>query len=295
MATEKQVIGAASGREIERFKNYFDGSGGDTGFISVNDIIVQKGFNSRNFKLPENRAHLDSLKVEIAAYGGVHTPIKVKFDHETKQVILVDGESRYLAVKELNAEAGEEKYLMLATAAPKSKVGTEADMLELSLSANTGKPFSQWEVGTAYEKLTVAGRSVETIAKRFAKSERYVRDAIDLAPAPDAIKIALSNGEITVAVALKALRKDGGKAVETIAKAVTEQKAKGGGKVKAGYVKRAQITKVPNDFLARLHKHFSSQYDFAGDNKAQKLIAELEGYLPADKAAGQASKQLENF
>lgn len=288
-AIETPVIGAASGREITRFKNYFEGTGGDTGYIAVEDIYVQPGFNARNFALPENRAHLDALKADIVAYGGIHTPIKVAFDPGSKAVELVDGESRYRAVKELNAEG--HSFLILATAAPRSKVTDPIERVILSLSANTGKPFAQWEVGSAYEKLQLAGWSIATIAQRFNKSERYVRDAIDLAPAPEDIKVALSKGEITVAVALKAIRRNGSQASTVISQAVATAKANGTGKVVAGYVKRAEVTKVPNDLLRKLHATLS-QYS---DKPLAKLAEELAEFLPGDKAQGKAAKELDTF
>jgi ParB-like chromosome segregation protein Spo0J len=291
MATIDTVIGTASGREIERFKNYFDGSGGDTGFISVNDIYVMPGFNARNFNLPENRKHLDNLKVQIAAHGGTHTPIKVAFDNGTKRVELIGGESRYRAVKELNAEAGEEKYLILAMAVARSKVATAADRTELSLSDNSGKPFSQWEVGSDYEKLVTAGRSIEYIAKRFNISDRYVRDAIDLVPAADEIKVALSNGDITVAVALKAIRNKGSQAAAVIQQQITAAKASGTGKVVAQYTKRAQVTKVPNELILDLHKTLNKY----GDKTLVKLAQRLEEFLPIDRSQGNAAKDLDTF
>jgi hypothetical protein len=288
--TEGVVIGAASNRVIERFKNYFDGSGSDTGFISVNDIVIVPGFNSRNFNLPENRAHLDDLKAKIVAYGGIHTPIKVAFDNGTKTVELIGGECRYRAVKELNEEAGEEKYLILAASVPRSKVQSEADRIELSLSDNSGKPFSQWEIGTDYEKLRVLGRGVAYIATKYNLSERYVRDAIDLADASDDIKIALSKGEITVAVALKAIRNSGSNAGQVIAAQVATAKAAGTGKVIAKYTKRTDVVKVPVELLKEVAKLFQ---DYELGN--QVLQAKIEALIPSNDTTGTAAKTLEEF
>lgn len=189
-------------------------------------IQVEKDHNPRDFKLPENRQHLDNLKTSIRAQG-VLQPLWVRWDAD--KVILVDGESRLRATVELIAEGVEIK-------AVPCKLVKAADVVErklLALTANSGKPLSKWEAGAAYRQLEGWGWSHAAIAMRTAVTERYVREAIELSLAPTEVKTMMSTGQVTERAALKTVREHGSAAVEILNVKLEEVKAEGKTVVKA--------------------------------------------------------------
>jgi hypothetical protein len=98
----------------------------------------------------------------------------------------------------------------------------------LALTANTGKPLSAWEVGTAYVRLVRFGWTPEKIAERMGQSVNFVNRAIELADAPDAVKQLLSTQAITPSLAIAELRRSGDSAAEVLQAKVQKTKAQGG-------------------------------------------------------------------
>jgi hypothetical protein len=67
-------------------------------------IDIEPGFNARDYTLPENRAHLDRLKLLIIEAGRVNDPICVRLNRETGRATVIDGECRLRATLELIAD-----------------------------------------------------------------------------------------------------------------------------------------------------------------------------------------------
>src|ERR1700678_2993643 len=67
-------------------------------------IDIEPGFNARDYTLPENRAHLDRLKLLLIAAGRVNDAITVRLNRETGRAVVIDGECRLRATLELIAE-----------------------------------------------------------------------------------------------------------------------------------------------------------------------------------------------
>jgi ParB family chromosome partitioning protein len=185
-------------------------------------IKVEKNHNPRDFTLPENREHLDNLKMSIREQGTLQ-PLLVRYDVGTQSAILVDGECRLRANMELIHEG------MEIPAVPTIQVqgGNEAERLMVALTANTGKPLSQWELGVSVRKLLAFGWTVEDVATKMGKSARYLNDAVQLSDTPQDVKRMLSEGSVTPALALSHARKSGDQAGVTLRKAVEEAKGKG--------------------------------------------------------------------
>lgn len=208
-------------QEITRLRDLKE-SARDQLMIDPRIIKTEKGHNPRDFTLPENREHLDSLKTSIAAMGTLQ-PLFIRYDPGTQSAILVDGECRLRANLELIKEGHEIKSV------PTIQVqgGNEAERLMVALTANTGKGFSQWELGTSVRKLQAFGWTVEDIATKMGKSVRFLNDAIQLSDTPQDVKRLLSEGSVTPALALSHARKSGDQAGVTLRKAMEEAKAKG--------------------------------------------------------------------
>lgn len=193
-------------------------------------IVVDPDFNYRDFRLPQNKEHVKDLKRLIKAANGVQQPLWVRFDPETKVPILVDGECRLRAVKELIAEGEEIKTVPCIQ---KSRL-SEADRIVMSLTANGSKPPSQWEVGGAYKRLQGYGWTIADIAAKVGQTEEYVKAAIELDEAEPSVKQLLSEAAVTPAHVRGVIKKHGDghrliieSAVQAARKAAQEkQKAK---------------------------------------------------------------------
>ena len=134
-------------------------------------IVISEGENPRDYTLPENREHIDRLKASILSQG-VQQPLWVRFDPVTGSAVLVDGECRLRSTMELIAEGNDIKAVPVIQK-PESD---EAGRLVMALTANTGKPLSKWEDGSAFQKLHNFGFEIADIAEKTAKEEIEIED-----------------------------------------------------------------------------------------------------------------------
>lgn len=195
-------------------------------YVDPKTIVVEEGFNARDFSQPGMAERLDGLAASITEVG-VLQPLWVRVD--AGKLILVDGETRLKATL-LAISRGAE---ILTIPAIKVVAGNVAERKLLSLTANTGKPLEKWEAGVAYKQLFGWGWSYESIAKRVGETPRYVGEAIELADTPAEVRAMMAKGEITPRLALKEIRDKGDKAVESLTWKVAEAKAEGKTQAKA--------------------------------------------------------------
>jgi ParB-like chromosome segregation protein Spo0J len=207
--------------EVNRLRGLKE-SARDQLMIDPRIIVIEDGHNPRNYDLPENRAHLDELKQSIRVNGTL-VPLLVRYDAGSKSAILVDGECRLRANLELIAEGAE------IAAVPTIQVsgGNEAERLLTSITANTGKPLSKWELGTAFERLYKFGWSEDQIAAKTGYRLSFIAEARELADAPMEIKQLLSARAVTPSLALDELRANGAAAVQTLQAIASERKRSG--------------------------------------------------------------------
>lgn len=195
----------------------------DTVRLSPQIISIETGHNPRDYRLPENRAHLDELKASIKA-NGVLVPLLVRFDVTTGIVYLVDGECRLTACLEL-IEAGTP---IDSVPTVQVKAGNEAERLIIAMTANTGKPLSKWESGGGFQRLIGYGWDEAKIAQRLGYSLRFIKEALELADAPEAVKHLLSEQAVTPSLALAELRtKPADEAIASMRQKVVEARANG--------------------------------------------------------------------
>ena len=203
--------------------------------LAPQTIRIEKNHNPRDYRLAENHAHLDELKLSIRE-NGVLVPLLVRFDPESKEAVLVDGECRLRAVLELIREGVE----IVAVPTVQVKGNDPANRLVIALTANTGKSLSKWESGTAFQRLVGYGWEIEAIASKLGFTERFVKEAIELADADDEVKKLLSERAVTPSLALYHLRKSGAGAARKLRDDV--EKAKASGKQTAARAKAAPVT-----------------------------------------------------
>ena len=199
-------------------------------------IIIDDGQNPRNYDLPENHAHLDALKRSIRENGTL-VPLLVRFDPAREACVLIDGECRLRANLELIAEGVE------IEAVPTIQVtgGDDAGRLLTAITANTGKPLSKWELGGAFQRLYNFGWAEVKIATKTGYAERFIREAMELADAPEEIKQLLSSQAVTPSLALAELRANGSAAVQNLQAAAVAAQSSG----KTGPAKRAKAPSQP--------------------------------------------------
>jgi ParB-like chromosome segregation protein Spo0J len=208
-------------KDINRFRDFFTTRKDLGGHMDPRLIRIEKGHNPRDYRLPENRAHLDSLKVSIGEVG-VRQPLLCRLDGG--QCVLVDGESRLTAVLELIKEGKE----ILTVPVMQVTAGNEADRIAIAVGANTGKPLSEWELGGAFARLRGFGWDDEKIARQFGITTQKVAKCVELADMPQDVKQLLSERAITPALAISTVRRKGTKAAsEELKEEVAKRKAKG--------------------------------------------------------------------
>lgn len=234
MATLAIVPDAATLKVATTLKQI--GTRRDYQMINPRLIDIEPGFNPRDYSLPENQEHVTKLAQSIGAEGLIQ-PLTVRLKRETGRATLVDGECRYRAILKLIDEGhpvfSETDSLIPCFPAPEGS-NNDGNRLLTAITANTGKPLSKWELGTAFQRLFNFGLSAERIASRTGFNERFINEAIELADAPQEVKELLSTQAITTGNALSVLRADPVNAVQTLQTKVAEHKAAG----KQGPVKR---------------------------------------------------------
>lgn len=214
-------VAQSTGKNVTRLRD-LRLSARDQFMLDPRIIIVEDGHNPRDYNIPENRAHLDDLKASIKENGTI-SPLWVRYDAERKAAVLVDGECRLRANLELIAEGIE------IEAVPCIQVpgGNEPDRLLLAVVANQNKPLSELELGGAFRKLFNFGWTIEKIAKKSGKSAAFINRSLELADAPQAVQEMVKQQDVTPALAISEVRKNGAAAVETLKKAANAAKAKG--------------------------------------------------------------------
>jgi ParB/RepB/Spo0J family partition protein len=260
-------------KEVNRLRD-LKTSARDQLMIDPRIILIDDSFNPRNYDLPENHAHLDALKRSIRENGTL-VPLLVRYDAERKAAVLIDGECRLRANLELIAEGVE------IDAVPTIQVtgGNEQDRLITAITANTGKPLSKWELGGAFQRLYNFGWTEEKIATKTGYAERFVREAIELADAPEEIKQLLSSQAVTPSLALSELRTNGAAAVETLKAAAVAAQSNGHKTAKRSKTPskqpsqpKAQPVETPasNDIPVELPVH-STGKSASGESDAHKV------------------------
>jgi ParB-like chromosome segregation protein Spo0J len=240
-------------------------------------IDIETDFNPRKYDNLGNRNHIDTLKRSISEIGLIQ-PLTVRFNAETGRATIVDGESRLRAIMELI----EEGHPILSEAdvpcfpAPKG-ANDEASRLLTAITANTGKPLYKWELGGAFQRLFDFGLSPEKIAARTGHTERFIREAIELADAPDEVKELLSAGSITTGNAISVLRAEPASAVHTLKTQVAAKVASGA----KGPVKRAKAPSAAKEES----KNVSNLVLYAAEEMAKALDRWTEDATPAAETA----------
>ena len=183
-------------------------------FLDPHKIEVEKGFNARDFSLPENIEHIKNLAESIAAVG-VLNPLVIRYVNS--KAILVDGESRLRAVKQAIRNGAEIKAVPVVTEA---KHISEEERIASLLSRNTGKPLTMLERGEVFARLKNFGWTDADIARKTGITGAHVSNIMTLHTAPAAVKALVVAGQIAPSQAVQTIRDHGTDAAKVLKEAV---------------------------------------------------------------------------
>ncbi len=132
------------------------------------------------------------------------------------RAVVVDGHCRLAAVKIAVAEGAEIKGVP-CTQEPKGT--SEADRTLSLMTANSGRSLQPLEEAAAVMRLISFGWSEAEIARKRGKSRQWVNNLLTLNAAPEPIRQAVINGEVSATQATKLTREGPLLAVEKLNKA----------------------------------------------------------------------------
>lgn len=200
-------------------------------------IMIEEGFNARDFELPENREHIDALKSSIKSVG-VKTPLTVRV--EADKVYLVDGECRLRAVSELISENFPIKTVPVLE---EDKHANEADRVAALVIRNSGKGLTMLEQGDVYRRLLAFGWTEKEISGHTGMTPMHIDNCLKLYSAPVEIKQEIKSGYVAASTVVQTIRREGTvEGAETIKTAVKEAKDAGKKKVSGSAVKASSKT-----------------------------------------------------
>lgn len=164
-------------------------------------IVIEQGWNARDFEDEDNVAHVASLAESIRAVG-VKEPLTVYM--RDGEPILTNGESRLRAVRMLQAEGVE---ILTVPVQTEPQHASEADRLASQILRNSGRPFSVLEQMQVYVRLLDYGMTESDIAVRAGVSVERVRQIVSLNQAPVATRKLVKQGRVSATTVQRVIAK----------------------------------------------------------------------------------------
>ena len=203
--------------------------------VSINDLCVKDGWNSRILDDPENVEHIDMLAKSIAEEG-VKQPLTVYM--EDGKLYIEDGHCRYFAAQKAISEYGASSDMLLPVRMG-DKDASEADRIFGQILRNSGKPLSPLEMATVFKRLVDLGWSDSDIARKAGVTRVYVGHLITLIEAPKEIIALVRAGLISATLAIETIKEYGDRAAELLKAAVALAIEKGKTRATKKHVKEA--------------------------------------------------------
>lgn len=189
-----------------------DAGSSDLWKIEPHKIKTLPGFQPRD-ESPEYLEHLKATKESIKANGFYpNKPLSIFVaTADGQQVIYVyDGHTRLRAVLEL-IEEGVQIDSVPAVAAPKGT--TMEDLWVSTVTMQSGKPLTPFEVGKRCKGMIDMGMDEKVICTRLGITKVYLNDLLQLVGAPKAIRDMVTAGQVSATQAVKELKAHGPQAV----------------------------------------------------------------------------------
>ena len=240
--------------------------------IDPRKIVVEQGFNGRDFDMAENQDHIESLKESIRERG-VLEPLTVRLK-DGNQVMLVGGECRLRAVLMLIQEG--EKILTVPCQSEDRNTSSEQRIVE-QVTRNSGKPFTPLETARLVQRLIHYGWGQGQIAKKLGKTASYVSHLLSVEGLPEAAKQMVRQGEVSAAQALSIVRSEGeSEGVAVLQDAVQESRSRG--KTARATPKRVKAVTEKRSGIGKKIGHSLSVL------QTEKVVAFLHWILSSEEA-----------
>lgn len=205
----------------------------DLYLIDPRVIVIEAGFNARDFTTPANIAHVEFLKTSIIEVG-LKEPLTVRLSDG--KVTLVGGESRLRAILKAIGEGHE---IMTVPCQADDRYTNDADRIAEIITRNSGNPLSPLEQASVVRRLIGFGWEQGKIAKKLSMSPSYVSHLLGLLTMPEEAQQMVRQGDVAAATASEAVRSHGdGAGVDVLREAVTEAKATGKKRASGSSVKK---------------------------------------------------------
>jgi len=223
VAAEKKIHGEEIGKETA-FK------------VAPHLVEVEPGFNR-----PISREKVDSFKTSMQN-GAIIPPIFVRVD--VGRIIMVDGEHRLIAAKELVAEGVQIEHLSAIQFR-----GDDADAIAHLITSAAGHGIDPLEQGRQYQKLLRLNWSEQKIADRVGYKVAHIRMCLSLAESNTDVKAHIEAGDISGTQAARLLKKHGSKTGAVIAEL---KEGQGGKKVTAKAIEKKSGVSKRDMHVAKL-------------------------------------------
>lgn len=186
-------------------------------------IVIRHGWNSRDFELPENQAHVDQLAESIREVG-VKEPLAGY--HEEGEFILTNGESRLRAVLKLISEGHNVETVPVQ---PEPRHATETDHILSQIIRNSGKPFAPIENARVFARLIGLGMTNRDIAAKVGMTPERVAQIAKLDSVTATVREHIKKGEITSTLVqrIQSKAKDANEVEEQVVEAIKTAQAEG--------------------------------------------------------------------
>lgn len=212
--------------------------------IPLDQIAVVEGRNIRQMTGGEWQEAIEEMAYSLAQTGQ-QQPIIVSHNKETGFYEIIAGHRRYNGAKLANEKHNASIEYMDAIV--KKRAPKEAELLEVMLADAQSSKLKPLEVAEGIKRFQkISKLSQKEIADKLGFTQAYISQLATLADAPEELKQAVENGEISAANATELVRdeqKGKGNAVETFKTAQTEAKKKGKGKVTKGQLEKSKPQK----------------------------------------------------
>lgn len=198
----------------------------DLWMVPIGDLHVLPGFNVRT-QDADYKAHIRAIADSIKANGFYKNQplgVFVRLVDGKNQICVTEGHSRHAAAL-LAIEEGEPIERLPVVNAP---AGTTLEDLTVKLvTSNNGKPLTRLETAAVVKKLAGFGWEQKEIGEKLGMTVATVDALLTLAGAPAAVRKLVANGEVSATNAIKAVKKHGDKASETLSAAISGAATRG--------------------------------------------------------------------
>jgi len=252
--------------------------------VPLDALKVRPGFNPRDMRSAETRAHIKSI-AQTLIDGGSVPPL---------EVVVEDDQSIFIVVGHCRREAyllAKESGLDITSVACIPFKGDEVEQAAANITSNSGLALTPLETADAYKRLIDLGWSEEKVAQRSGKTPTHVHNLLVLSAADAAVRKMVRNGSVPVGEAIGTILKHGEKAGEFLQGKIDKAEAKEAAKDLPKAVKTKSPKRVFSDhsleLMGRLDAVYGDRVLASKDAEATFTITagELRAVISAYRAA----------